>query len=76
MDIKLYRYIVKGVEKGYILKIKNFVKINVHSPLNTRCVHHSLFIINTNSYRSALEMMAVNGEQNSSSRNLWFDFTL
>ena len=25
---------VKGVEKGYILKIENFVKINVHIPLN------------------------------------------
>ena len=25
---------VKGIEKGYILKIKNFVKINVHIPLN------------------------------------------
>ena len=24
---------VKGVEKGYILEIKNFVKFNVHSPL-------------------------------------------
>ena len=24
---------VKGVEKGYILKIENFVKNNVHSPL-------------------------------------------
>ena len=24
---------VKGVEKGYILKIENFVKINVHIPL-------------------------------------------
>ena len=25
---------VKGVEKGYILEIENFVKFNVHSPLN------------------------------------------
>ena len=25
---------VKGVEKGYILKIENFVNINVHIPLN------------------------------------------
>ena len=24
---------VKGVEKGYILKIENFVKINAHIPL-------------------------------------------
>ena len=26
---------VKGVEKGYILKIENFVKINVHIPLKS-----------------------------------------
>ena len=27
----------KGVEKGYILEIKNFVKFNVHSPLKPSC---------------------------------------
>ena len=26
---------VKGVEKGYILEIENFVKFNVHSSLNS-----------------------------------------
>ena len=36
---------VKGVEKGYILKIENFVKINVHIPLKV-CLHKAEFLEN------------------------------
>ena len=35
------KYMVKGVEKGYILKIENSVKINVHIPLKATAIEKS-----------------------------------